>query len=170
MGSTLYELTQEYQQLMSMADDPEVDEQIFQDTLEGLEGVIEDKADGYACVIRNLEITVGSLDGTIQAIQKELERVKAHKTSLENRIQYMKDALCNAMIACDKPKFKTQKFSFWVQKSTPSVVVDQPENVPVEYYRMPEPQIDKAKIKKALTDGEQLDFAHLEQKDGVRFR
>lgn len=168
--ANLYELTQDYQMLMAMADDPETDEQIFKDTLEGLEGEIEIKADGYASVIRNLEITVGSLEGTIQAIQKELERVKEHKASLENRIQYMKDSLCNAMIACNKQKFKTTKFSFWTQKSTPAVVVDKPEEIPLEFYRVPEPEVDKAKIKKALTSGEQLGFAHLEQKDGIRFR
>lgn len=170
METTLYELTQDYQNLMAMADDPEVDEEVFKDTLEGLEGAIEVKADGYASVIRNLEITVGSLEGRIQAIQKEIDRVKAHKTSLENRIAYMKESLCTAMIACDKKKFQTEKFSFWTQKSTPSVVVDKPENIPMEFYRVPEPEIDKTKIKKALSSGEQLDFAHLEQKDGVRFR
>lgn len=167
---TLYELTQDYQNLMAMADDPEIDDQIFKDTLEGLEGAIEDKADGYASVIRNLEVNVGALDGRIQAIERELDRVKDHKKSLENRIAYMKETLCTAMIACDKKKFHTSKFNFWVQKSTPAVVIDNEADVSFEYFDIPEPRISKAKIKDALTKGEVLSFAHLEQKDGVRFR
>lgn len=170
MEVTLYELTQDFQNLMAMADDPEVDEQVFKDTLEGLEGVIEAKADGYASVIRNLEVNVGALDGTIEAINKELDRVKAHKASLENRIQYMKESLCTAMIACDKKKFKTEKFSFWVQKNTPSVVIDKPADIPFEFYRVKEPEVDKTAIKKALSDGQKLEFAHLETTEGVRFR
>ena len=170
MEGTLYELTLDYQNLMAMADDPEVDEQIFKDTLEGLEGAIEEKADGYASVIRNLEVNIGALDGTIEAIKKELDRVKAHKTSLENKIAYMKEALCKAMIACDKRKFKSSRFSFWVQKNTPSVVIDKPADIPFDFYRTPEPEIDKNAIKKALSEGKELDFAHLETTEGVRFR
>ena len=46
--TTLYELTEQFQALQDMAYDPEVDEQTLKDTMEGLWGEIEDKADGYA--------------------------------------------------------------------------------------------------------------------------
>ena len=168
--ANLYELTQDYQNLMAMADDPEIDEEIFKDTLEGIDGAIEIKADGYAAVIRNLEVVIGGLEGQAKVIQEELDRVKEHKKSLANRIAYMKESLCSAMIACDKTKFDTSRFKFWVQKSTPSLVIDKPEDIPMEYYKVPEPQVDNAAIKEALKNGEELKFAHLEQKDGVRFK
>lgn len=53
--STLYELTADWLALMEMAEDPDIEEDVFMDTLEGIEGEIEDKADGYAKVIRQLE-------------------------------------------------------------------------------------------------------------------
>ena len=52
---TLYELTGEWQQVLSMMEDPDVPEEAVRDTLEGLSGEIEEKADGYAIY--------GSLDG-----------------------------------------------------------------------------------------------------------
>ena len=51
--STLYELTGQYMDLMEMAE--EADPDVLRDTLEGIEGEIEDKADNYAKVIRTLE-------------------------------------------------------------------------------------------------------------------
>lgn len=53
--STLYELTADFQNLLMLAEDPDTDPQAFADTLEGIEGELEDKADNYARVIRNLE-------------------------------------------------------------------------------------------------------------------
>ena len=40
----LYELTEQFLALQELVYDPEVDEQTFQDTMEGLWGEIEDKA------------------------------------------------------------------------------------------------------------------------------
>ena len=41
--------------------DPEVDEQTFQDTMEGLWGEIEDKADGYAKIIMGMKADIEAL-------------------------------------------------------------------------------------------------------------
>ena len=46
--STLYELTNDYLTLLDMAEDPDVEEDVLRDTMEGIEGEIEIKADGYA--------------------------------------------------------------------------------------------------------------------------
>ena len=46
--SSIYELTGEYLELMDMLEDEEVDEQTIIDTLEALDGEIENKADNYS--------------------------------------------------------------------------------------------------------------------------
>lgn len=48
MGNTLYELTEQYQAVMDMLCDAEADEQVIFDTLEAIDGEIEEKADNYA--------------------------------------------------------------------------------------------------------------------------
>lgn len=107
--STLYELTQEYQALLDMMEDCD-DAQVVIDTLEGIEGEIEIKADGYAKVMRQLE-------GEADAIKAEIDRLSSRKKTIENNIAKMKESLQAAMVATGKTKFKTDLFSFAVQKN-----------------------------------------------------
>ena len=53
--STLYSLTSEYLQLLDMMQDPDVDPQTVADTIEGIEGEIEIKADNLITVCKELE-------------------------------------------------------------------------------------------------------------------
>ena len=62
----LYELTGEFLELMDMIDDPEVDQEMLQDTLEGIDYEIELKADGYAKIIRNLESDVEGIKNEVK--------------------------------------------------------------------------------------------------------
>ena len=59
--STLYELTEQYQQLLQLLEDPDEDPRVIADTMEGIEGELEDKADGYGRIIRQLEAESASL-------------------------------------------------------------------------------------------------------------
>ena len=48
----LYELTGMYLQLMNMMDDPDIDPDLIRDSMESLDGEIEDKADNIGMLIR----------------------------------------------------------------------------------------------------------------------
>ena len=76
----LYELTEQFLALQELVYDPEVDEQTFQDTMEGLWGEIEDKADGYAKIIMGMK-------ADIEALRAEEGRLAARRKALENRQQ-----------------------------------------------------------------------------------
>ena len=54
--STLYQLTEAYQELLSMALDPDTDPEALADTMEAIEGEFEDKADGYAKVMKEMKV------------------------------------------------------------------------------------------------------------------
>jgi hypothetical protein len=45
---TLYELKSEYIQLREMAGDPDISPEALRDTMDAINGELEDKADGYA--------------------------------------------------------------------------------------------------------------------------
>lgn len=163
---TMYELTGEFRLLQELADDPDTDAEVFRDTLEGLLGEIEEKANGYACVIRNIEADSAALDAEIKRLQ-ELKRSRAAK------VDAMKAVLKEAMIATGKTKFSTPLFSFAVAKNPPSVVLDEQyiENIPEEYLIPQEPKVDKAKLKDDLKAGKDLEgIAHLEQGTSVRIK
>ena len=163
---TLYELTEDYMNLLELAEDPDIDEQAFTDTLEGIDGALEDKAEGYAKVIRTLE-------GDAAACDAESKRLRNKKQTIENNIKRMKAALQYAMETTGKTKFKTALFSFGIQKNPASVVIDEGyiENIPDRFLIPQDPQIDKKAIKEALKAGEDLEgIAHLEQTESLRIR
>lgn len=163
---TLYDLTAEYQALLQMAEDPDTDPEVLTDTMEALEGEIEEKADGYAIVMKELEATE-------QKIKTEVDRLNARRLSISNNIRCMKLRLQTSMIETGKTKFKTDLFSFGIQKNPPAVVIDEQyiENIPEKYLVQQDPVIDKKKIKEDLKAGVDLEgIAHLAQTESLRIR
>lgn len=159
----LYELTDSFVKVLEMAQDPEIDPQAISDTLQAIDGEIEYKADGYAKVIKELEADTDKLTS-------EINRLSVRKQSLQNNIKKMKQSLTVAMQTTGKTKFKTDLFSFNIQKNPPSLVIDDDKKIPKEFYIPQEPKIDSSKIKELLKNGEILEYAHLEQGEGVRIR
>lgn len=159
---TLYEITDDILKLLTYAEDPDVDDQAFRDTMESLTLELEDKADGYAKAIRTLK-------GEVEAIKAEIDRLTKRKTAIENHIAAMNDNLEQSMIATGKEKFKTDLFSFNIQNNPVSVVIDDPDNIPDEFYKI-EMKVSKAFIKEAIETGRDVPFAHLEQTRSLRIR
>lgn len=164
--SNIYEITNDYLQIMAMLEDSDLDPQTLADTMEGIEGEFEIKAENYAKVMKNLE-------GDILAIKTEIDRLTAKKKALENNIKNMKSTLQTAMETTGKTKFKTELFSFNIQKNAPSVVIDLEDlsKLPSQFIKQREIEADKTAIKEALKRGENLDgIAHWEQGESLRIK
>ena len=155
--STLYEITGDYLRLLEMLEEEEsLDPQAFADTLDGIEGEFEIKADGYARVLKELAAEAGKYDA-------EIQRMTARRDYLNNRSKMLKQHLYESMKATGKTKFKTDLFSFGIQKNgglQPIEIVPDAE-IPDEYCRK-EP--DNAKIREALKNGTELPFAVLKER------
>ena len=168
--ANLYEITANYIRIADMMDDPELDPQLLADTMEAVEGELEVKSENYAMVMKNLE-------GDIAALKAEEERLKTRRQTLENNIKRMKAALQGAMEATGKTKFKTDLFSFNVQKNAPSVVIDTEDldTLPEEFIRIKK-EVDKTALKDALLNGDEETkaklngYAHIEQTQSLRIR
>lgn len=157
--ATIYQITSDYLQLMQMMEDPEMDPQTLSDTMEGIEGELEVKAESYAKVMKNLEADV-------VGIKAEIDRLSERKKTIENNIKKMKETLQFAMETTGKTKFKTELFSFGIRKNAPAVVMDEPyiENVPERFLKYSDPTINRSAIKEAIQNGEDMEgVAHLEQ-------
>lgn len=161
--STLYELTNDYMNLLELAEDPDIDPQAFADTLEALGGELEMKADGYARVMKELE-------GRAATMRFESKRLENGYKTIERNIDRMKHALQDSMVATDKRKFKTDLFSFSIRKNPASVVIDRETSIPPEFLIPQDPKIDKKAIKAAIDRGDDITFAHLEQTESLRIR
>lgn len=164
--ANIYEITQDYLTIMSMMEDPELDPQTLYDTFEAVDGELEIKAENYAKVMKNLE-------GDIVAIKAEIDRLTNKKRAIENNIKAMKATLQGAMEITGKTKFKTDLFSFGIQKNAPSVIMDEQDlsKIPEEYLKFKDPEINKTAIKDAINKGADLSgIAHLEQSQSLRIK
>ncbi len=148
--STLYELTGEYLELLELIESGEADEQLLMDTLEGIDGEIEVKADGYAKIILELKASV-------EIIKQEEERLAARRKSREACALLLKNRLEENMRFIGKKKFKTDLFSFNIQQNgglQPLQVSDNIEDIPMRFLVKPDPVPDNAAIREYLKDHE----------------
>ena len=144
--ATLYELTAEYKELLDMAEEQNQTQADIKDTLEGMDYEFEDKADGYAKVLR-------SLDGKEEAISSEIKGLTEMKRVVANNKKAIKQNLENAMIETGKTKFKTTLFCFGIQKNPASVRIKDESLVPEEYRIKQPDKIEKTGLIKALKEG-----------------
>lgn len=155
--STLYEITGEYLQLLEwLEDSEELEEQALQDTLEGIDGELEIKAENYAKIIRELEAEA-------KKYEEEKKRLEARGSALANRSRMLKDNLYRAMQITGKRKFKTDLFSFGIQKNggLQPMEIKEGADVPEEYLKK-EP--DNQKIREAIKEGKELPFVLLKER------
>jgi len=156
--AALYELVGLWKQVYNMADDPEMDAQAWLDTMEGIEGEIEVKAENYGKVIRMLEADEA-------ALKAEIDRMTARAKTIDNRVASLKNNLKETMIALGKDKLTAGTFAFSVAKNggkTPLVVAEgtKAEDLPEEFITHPAPVINNEAIRAALDAGKELEFAH----------
>ena len=155
----LYELSDSYQQIQAMIEDGE---EGLEDTLESLEDAIEDKAIGYAKVMRNLE-------GQANAIKEEEKRLSERRKALENNVKRMKESLQDAMLLNGKRKIKTDLFSFNIQNNPPGVRIVNEELIPKRFYVEQEPKLDKKSLLKEMKESE-IPGVEINQGESLRIR
>lgn len=161
--NNLYTLNQQWQEVANMLYQDDIDEQMVLDTLESIEGEIEDKADNYARVIRELE-------AMRDAKKEEMYRQQDGARLLDNRIKFLKQNLFNVMKQTGKTNFATELFTFRIQKNGGKRALTIDGEVPKEYTKTVI-ENDTDKIRAELEAGKELDFAHLEaQGESLRIK
>lgn len=160
----LYDLSRDWESVYQMLDDPDIPEDAIMDSLEGIEAVMEDKADSIAKILK-------SMDGDITATDAEIKRLQERNATRNARKTWLKGALENMMRTTGKTKFKTALFSYGIQKNGGAlpVVFTQGMDVPPEWLKPGDP--DTARIRKHLESGVHLHFATLgERGEHLRIR
>lgn len=160
---TLYELRTELMTLLEMAEDPEVDEETLRDTMEAVTGELEEKAEGYGCIIKQMEHDAA-------AIAAEIKRLQSRKKTVEDNKDKLKARLQEAMVATGQKKIKTNLFSFSIGKNAPALSVTNEDTIPEQYWTIPEPVLDKESLKRDLKAGMTIPGATLTQSESLRIR
>ena len=162
----LYELTADFLQLQQLMEDPEADRKSIEAVMNDIECAIEDKADGYARIMKNLE-------AESDAIGAEITRLKERKSALETNIQKLKTNLQEAMITTGKRKFKTDLFTFSIQKNggADPVIVDVPTEDLEDQFVIILEKPDLNAIRAYIKETGDITFAHFgERGESLRIK
>lgn len=123
--STLYEITNDLETLYEMATDPECDPQALSDTIEGVMGMLQDKAASCVHVIKQLEME----QEKAEAVSKDF----ANKAKLrENNLKRIKEAIMSTMDRLELKELEAGDYTIKIQKNggIEPLVLDHPEEVP----------------------------------------
>lgn len=123
----LYTLNAQMSELAALADtDDEGLRQAIQDTMDGIKGEFEVKADNVVMLRRNIE-------GDIDAIDKEVDRLNELKRIKKNTVGQLSDYLRRNMEAADIKSIKRPLFTITLALSPEKVIVDNEQAVPDEF-------------------------------------
>ena len=159
---TLYELTNDLLTLQAEQENADIDDQVFRDTLEGLDGAFEDKCDGWAKWIRGMKADA-------QAIKDEEARLALRRKRMETTISKAEDTMAQYMRVVGKTKFKTALFSYGFRKSQ-AVEITNESDLP-KWALIPQPaKVSKTEIKEHLKNGETVPGAKLVENESLQIR
>ncbi len=120
----LYALTGQMAELAAMADtDDEGLKQAIQDTMDGIQGEFEVKADNIVMLRRNIEGDIGAIDAEIDRLT-ELKRIK------NNSVTQISEYLRRNMEAANIKSIKRPLFTITLAMGKEKVIVDNENAVP----------------------------------------
>lgn len=145
MSATLYEMTGQYLEALDFLTDPEneVDQQTAVDTMEGLDGSIDEK-------MLNVGRFILEMEHQSEGIKAAIDRMGARKKAIDNRAEWLKGYLKAAMEQTGKTKVSDAYTALALAKLPPHVVIEDEALIPDEYKEdMTTTKIDKKAIKQA---------------------
>lgn len=159
---TLYKMTTEYLELLSLLEDPDVSEETIRDTLTMVLEDIGDKVEDYGKVLKQME-------ADRDALKAEKMRLAARQQAIENGIERLRDGIKSAMLITNQKKLKTGLFTFGLTTRKKLVLDVDEEAVPWEFAKVTV-KPDTKKITEAMNKGDDIDWAHFEEAESLTVR
>lgn len=171
---TMHELEDEYLALLTMLEeDPEeADEAAIHDTISMILLDIDEKAEGYGKVLKQLQADAAML-------KEEKLRIAKKQATIESNIERLRGALLHAMLLTGRNKIKTPLFSFSTSTRWKPVLDVPADAIPEQFWKPVRPEADMKAIEKWLKEFNPeisgnncttCEWAHLEQVDSLTVR
>lgn len=136
-------------------DDDSLDAQTISDTLESIEGDINDKG------INILKLTQ-AWDSDVAAIDEEIKRLTTRKKAIKNRSEQLRDYLKYNMQASGITKIECPLFTASLRKARDVVRIDDESLIPDDYVNVKTSVTpNKSAILKALKEGVEISGASI---------
>lgn len=166
IDTPLYELRKDYLAALEFLTDPEneVDAQTIADTMEAIEGTLDEKALNVARFYEHL-------NAYAKAAKDAETRIANRRKALENRVTSMKEYLRINMELAGKTKIEDAEFSISLQANPEAVKVTDECLIPEIYFDVvPATQVlNKTRLKEALKE-HPVDGAELVRGNHIRIR
>ena len=153
----LYQLVSQHRELERLAGSDEVDEQTLRDTLEGLDGDIQLKAQSVAAVVANLSAWAMTIEGAAQ-------RLSERAASVHKRAEWVRSYLLANMQQAGISKIETAELVATIKRNPPAVRILEGVTLPERFMVQPNPpppRPDKKALAVALKAGERIDGVEL---------
>jgi hypothetical protein len=138
---TLYELTQQYLEVLNFINDPEIEQQYVIDTLESLESPIEEK-------MINVGKFIASIEAEAEAIAEVEKRQHQRRRTLENKAIWLRSYLQESMLKTEHTKIEAPEIEIKLAKLPVSVQILDESLIPPAFWKETVTRaIDKLKIK-----------------------
>lgn len=151
----LYEISAQYQEIQSLAEDPEIPPEALEYALVEVRGDLQAKATNIVAVILGMEIDA-------RAIKDAEERMAARRKALESRAKWLREYVLTHLIRAGISEIKSPEILLRVRDSQPSVVIDDESSLPgwaIE--TVISAKIHKSDIRKRIEAGEAVPGARL---------
>lgn len=159
----LYELTGKYAELQAQMEDG--DHEAVADTLESIEGAIEEKVESIHRIYRNMQ-------ADIDALKAEEKRLSEKRKALENEQKRLKKYTETQLTASGIDKVKTGIGTVGFRKSPASVEVIDKHDIP-DHFARTVIEVDKKKILAWFTETGEKEgpgFRIIDSKRTLQFR
>ena len=158
----LYELTEQYNNLMELMENPDVPQEMLEESLNQINDELDTKLENIAKVIKSFEVDT-------KGLKEEEKRLADRRKAKENKISSLKEYVEGAMRSTGVFKVKGKVFTLAIQKNAPSVLIKDLECIPNEYFKVKK-EVDKTLLKEKLKEGQIIEGAELQQKESLRIR
>lgn len=163
--TALYVIANEYVDAARKLADLDLDEQTIADTLEGMSGELELKAQNVGFMVRAIETDAAAMKAWAKTAT---ERAKAAEARAEALRAYL--ARCMEVTGIQRITGPGIDLSF---RKSSAVIIDEPELIPAEFMRVPDPPPpapDKKAISDAIKAGAVVPGAHVESRQSLQIK
>lgn len=157
----LYQIADQYLVDLDKLSDLDLPDDVVRDTLESIQGDLQEKCTNVAMYMRNLRAVADAKKAAAEEMLKQSSRLDAKADRIDAY-------LLENMQRCGISKIDSPWFSISRKKNPPAVVIDDQLMLDARFLRQrpaPPPSPDKGAIKESIERGEEVNGAHIEQSE-----
>jgi hypothetical protein len=152
--SNLYQLTNDFMEIVNQLEEMELDSEVLQDTLDSLQAPIEEKVENSVKYMKSLEALA-------DAKKLEAKRLSDSASSDLKKVEWFKNYMADNLKKANITKLQAGIFSLSWRKGTEVVQIDETKTPTADeaphLYLYQEPKfIGKADLKKLIKEGKEI--------------